>query len=232
MGLAVEDAAGEIRAQLASIAATTFGVEAAGVTLSEGGIVAGDRAWTFAELLHAYYGIDSGEIIGIGRISPHSRGGRLALAPLFWETAAGQCGIELDEDTGEIRVRRYVSVADIGRVINRLGAEGQDEGAAIQGLGHTLSEELIYSDGQPINASLIDYHVPTIDEVPDVFTTVLIENRDGPGPGGMRGMGEGAILPMAPAIANALATGYGVRLRELPLTPERVWRALQRKRGG
>jgi CO/xanthine dehydrogenase Mo-binding subunit len=232
MGLAVEDAAGEIRAQLASIAATTFGVEAAGVTLSEGGIVAGDRAWTFAELLHAYYGIDSGEIIGIGRISPHSRGGRLALAPLFWETAAGQCGIELDEDTGEIRVRRYVSVADIGRVINRLGAEGQDEGAAIQGLGHTLSEELIYSDGQPINASMIDYHVPTIDEVPDVFTTVLIENRDGPGPGGMRGMGEGAILPMAPAIANALATGYGVRLRELPLTPERVWRALQRKRGG
>ena len=79
---------------------------------------------------------------------------------------------------------------------------------------------------------MIDYHVPTIDEVPDVFTTVLIENGDGPGPGGMRGMGEGAILPMAPAIANALATGYGVRLRELPLTPERVWRALQRKRGG
>ena len=181
-------------------------------------------------MLHAYYGIDSGEIIGIGRISPHSRGGRLAQAPLFWETAAGQCGIALDEETGEIRVRRYVSVADIGRVINRQGAEGQDEGAAIQGLGHALSEQLIYSDGQPINASMIDYHVPTIDEVPDVFHTVLIENRDGPGPGGMRGMGEGAILPMAPAIANALATGYGVRVRELPLTPERVWRALQQKK--
>jgi CO/xanthine dehydrogenase Mo-binding subunit len=121
-------------------------------------------------------------------------------------------------------------VADIGRVINRQGAEGQDEGAAIQGLGHALSEELIYSDGQPINATMIDYHVPAIDQVPDVFTTVLIESGDGPGPGGMRGMGEGAILPMAPAIANALATGYGVRVRELPLTPERVWRALQQKK--
>lgn len=231
MGLAVEDAAAEIRDQLAGIATTLFGVEASSVTMSEGGIVAGARSWTFTELLHAYYGIDSGEIVGIGRISPHSRAGRLAQAPLFWETAAGQCGIDLDEDTGQIHVRRYVSVADIGRVINRQGAEGQDEGAAIQGLGHALFEELIYIDGQPVNASMIDYHVPTIDEVPDVFTTVLIENGDGPGPGGMRGMGEGAILPMAPAVANALASGYGVRIRELPLTPERVWRALQKRQG-
>jgi CO/xanthine dehydrogenase Mo-binding subunit len=230
MGLAMEDAAADIRAQLAATAATVFGVAAADVALSEGGITAGERHWSFAELLHAYYGIDSGEVIGIGRISPHSRDGRLAQAPLFWETAAGQCAIEVDEDTGEIHVRRYVSVADIGRVINRQGAEGQDEGAAIQGLGHALSEELIYADGQPINATMIDYHVPTIDEVPASFHTVLIENGDGPGPGGMRGMGEGAILPMAPAIANALAAGHGVRLHQLPMTPERVWRALQRKK--
>ena len=230
MGLAAEDAAADIRGQLAEIAAVTFGVQPADVRLCEGGIVAGDRSWTFTELLYAYYGIDSGEIIGIGRISPHSREGRLVQAPLFWETAAGQCGVEIDEDTGEIHVRRYVSVADIGRVINRKGAEGQDEGAAIQGLGHALSEELLYADGQPINATMIDYHVPTIDEVPDVFHTVLIENGDGPGPGGMRGMGEGAILPVAPAIANALARAHGVRITELPLTPERVWRALRTKK--
>jgi CO/xanthine dehydrogenase Mo-binding subunit len=231
MGLAMEDAAADIRQQLAAIASAVFGIAAADVVLSEGGIVAGDRHWSFAELLHAYYGIDSGEVIGIGRISPHSRDGKLAQAPLFWETAAGQCGIDVDEETGEIHVRRYVSVADIGRVINRQGAEGQDEGAAIQGLGHALSEELIYADGQPINATMIDYHVPTIDEVPESFHTVLIENGDGPGPGGMRGMGEGAILPMAPAIANALAAGHGVRLHQLPMTPERVWRALQQKKG-
>jgi CO/xanthine dehydrogenase Mo-binding subunit len=229
MGLAMEDAAEDIRGQLATMASSTFGVNPSCVVLSDGCIVAGDQRWSFAELLHAYYGIDSGEIIGIGRIAPSSREGRLAQAPLFWETAAGQCGIDVDEETGEIRVRRYVSVADIGRVINRHGAEGQDEGAAIQGLGHALSEELIYSDGQPINATMIDYHVPTIDEVPDSFSTVLIENGDGPGPGGMRGMGEGAILPMAPAIANALAAGHGVRVTQLPLTPERVWRALQQK---
>ncbi|WJR80880.1 xanthine dehydrogenase family protein molybdopterin-binding subunit [Bradyrhizobium sp. NP1] len=231
MGMAIEDAARDIRRQLCEVAAIVLGVDPSTVDLRDGGVVAGDRFVTFMELLHAYYGIDSGEIVAIGRISPHSRDGNLALAPLFWETAAGRCAVELDEDTGEIRVRRYVSVADIGRVVNRAGAEGQDEGAAIMGLGHALSEELLYSDGQPINATMIDYHVPTIDEVPDVFATILIENRDGPGPGGMRGMGEGAILPMAPAIANALAAGFGIRVRELPLTPERVWRALQAKKG-
>jgi CO/xanthine dehydrogenase Mo-binding subunit len=118
-------------------------------------------------------------------------------------------------------------VADVGRVMNRKSAEGQDEGAAIQALGHTLYEELVYEDGQPLNASMIDYHVPAMDEAPREFHTVLIESGDGPGPGGARGMGEGAILPMAPVISNSLARQYGVRVRELPMTPERVWRAIR-----
>ncbi len=232
MGLAIEDAANDIRRQVAEIAAVVLSVDPEAVQLCEGGIAIGNERKTFSELLHAYYGIDSGEIVSIGRVTPHSNGGRLAQAPLFWETAAGRCAIAVDEETGEIRVRHYVSVADVGRALNRAAAEGQDEGASIMGLGHTLSEELVYQDGQPINATMIDYHVPTIDEVPDNFTTILIESGTGPGPGGMRGMGEGAILPVAPAIANALAAGYGARIRELPLTPERVWRAIREKKGG
>lgn len=227
MGLAIEDAALDIRRQIAEIAAVVLKVDPQSVELCEGGIAVGNQKKTFSELLHAYFGIDSGEIVSIGRVTPHSKGGKLAQAPLFWETAAGQCAITVDEDTGEIKVRHYVSVADVGRAVNRAAAEGQDEGASVMGLGHTLSEELVYQDGQPINATMIDYHVPTIDEVPDNFITVLIESGTGPGPGGMRGMGEGAILPVAPAIANALAAGYGVRIRELPLTPERVWRAIR-----
>src|SRR5690606_10525790 len=178
-----------------------------------GGVAVGDRSWTFEEVLHAAYGIDSGEIVGIGRITPKSRGGALAEAPLFWETAAGMCGIEVDEDTGEVKVKNYVSVADVGYVLNRLSAEGQDEGAATQGLGHALYEELIYEDGQPINATMIDYHVPTMDEAPKRFSTVLVESGTGPGPHGARGMGEGAILPRAPTPASALATDYQIRIR-------------------
>lgn len=230
MGLAIEDAAQDIRRQIGEFACGCFGVDADSVKLCAGGISSGTHRWTFAELLHTYYGIDSGEIIGIGRITPHSRNGTLAEAPLFWETSAGMCGVDVDEETGEIKLTRYVSVADVGRVLNRLSAEGQDEGAAIQGLGHSLFEELVYADGQPLNASMIDYRVPSIEDVPEEFVTVLVESGTGPGPGGARGMGEGAILPVAPAIANALAARYGVRLRELPMTPERVWRALQQRR--
>jgi CO/xanthine dehydrogenase Mo-binding subunit len=171
--------------------------------------------------------LDSGEFVGVGSITPRSKNGSLAKSPLFCESAVGVGEVDVDEETGEVRVARYVSVADVGRVMNRKAAEGQDEGAAVQALGHSLYEELVYEDGQPINASLIDYHVPAIDEAPPRFHTVLIESGDGPGPGGSRGMGEGAILPMAPVVANAIARRFGARVRDLPLTPERVWRAIR-----
>lgn len=97
------------------------------------------------------------------------------------------------------------------------------------GLGHALYEVLEFEDGQPINATPIDYSIPRISDVPPVFDTILVENGDGPGPGGAKGMGEGAILPVAPAIANALFSTYGIRITDLPMTPEKVWRALQKR---
>ena len=227
IGLAVEEACAEISKQVRELAADFFGGDPAAYVLADGG-VAGPHGFTsIAELLHRLNGVDSGEFIGIGRITPRSKNGDLALAPLFWETAVGVGETEVDTDTGEVRLVRYVSAADVGRVLNRKAAEGQDEGAAVQGLGHSLYEELLYEDGQPINASMIDYHVPSMDETPRRFVTLLVESGDGPGPGGARGMGEGGILPVAPVIANALARRYGARVRELPLTPERVWRALR-----
>jgi CO/xanthine dehydrogenase Mo-binding subunit len=230
MGLAVERAAADARDKLLAMAADVLGVASDQLALTAGGVDAAGRRVSFRELMHQAFGIDSGEVVGHASVTPRDRDGDFARQPLFWETAAGGCEIDLDEETGEISVRRYVSVADVGRVMNRSAAEGQDEGAAVQGLGHGLFEELLYADGQPINANLFDYHVPTIDETPDEFRTVLIESGDGPGPGGARGMGEGAILPMAPAIANALANLCGARIAELPMTPERVWRALRAAR--
>jgi CO/xanthine dehydrogenase Mo-binding subunit len=106
-------------------------------------------------------------------------------------------------------------------------AEGQDEGATIQGLGHTLFESLEYDHGQPLNANLVDYRVPCFSDLPESFESVMIENRDGPGPYGAKGMGESGIVSIAPAVGNALYNATGVRIRDLPLTPERVWRALQ-----
>jgi CO/xanthine dehydrogenase Mo-binding subunit len=227
MGLAVEEACTDIQRQVRELAAEMLGGEPQAYSFVDNGVAGPLGTTSFRELIIRAHGMDSGEFIGVGRITPRSRGGALAKSPLFWETSVGVGEVDIDTDTGALRLARYVSAADVGRVMNRKAAEGQDEGAAIQALGHSLWEEYVYEDGQPINASMIDYHVPAMDETPRDFVTLLVESGDGPGPGGARGMGEGAILPVAPVIANALARRYGARVRDLPLTPERVWRALR-----
>jgi CO/xanthine dehydrogenase Mo-binding subunit len=227
MGLAVEDACADVLKQVRELSADLLGGEPEAFALVDNGVTGPSGFTSLRDLFIRAHGMDSGEFVGVGRITPRSKNGALAKSPLFWETAVGVGELDIDADTGEVRLARYVSAADVGRVMNRKAAEGQDEGAAIQGLGHSLFEELVYEDGQPINASLVDYHVPAIDEAPSRFHTLLIESGDGPGPQGSRGMGEGAILPMAPVVANALARRYGARVRDLPLTPERVWRAIR-----
>jgi CO/xanthine dehydrogenase Mo-binding subunit len=97
----------------------------------------------------------------------------------------------------------------------------------MQGLGHTLFEEMVYEGGQLLNADLAGYRVPRAGDLPARLETLFVENGDGAGPFGAKGVGEGGLIPVSPAVGNALARLTGVRLRELPLTPERVWRALR-----
>jgi CO/xanthine dehydrogenase Mo-binding subunit len=104
----------------------------------------------------------------------------------------------------------------------------QDDGAAIQGLGHTLMEQYIYDDeGRVRNLGAIDYRIPTSMDLPQEMISEIIENGDGPGPYGAKGMSEGALLCVAAAVAGAVGDATGVTIRDLPLTPERVWRALR-----
>lgn len=229
MGLAVEDAAQDAADQLLGLAAAALDESLDTVRLVPGGVAAGSKTVPFGQLFHTAFGIDSGEVVGRAMVTPARKGSDFAQSPLFWETAVGACDIEVDEDTGELTVTRFAGVADIGHAINPAGAEGQEEGASIQGLGHALYEHLAYESGQPVNATPIAYRVPAAGDVPHAARTVLIENEDGPGPMGAKGMGEGGILPVAPAIANALAKRYGIRLRDLPMTPEKIWRALRER---
>jgi CO/xanthine dehydrogenase Mo-binding subunit len=164
-------------------------------------------------------------LIGHGDVGPEITGS----LPVFWEIGMGAAELAVDEETGAIALKRYVSVADVGKAIHPSGCVGQEEGAAMMGIGHTLFEQMVYEGGQLVNSNLIDYRVPRFSDVPDDFETVLVENEDGPGPHGARGMGEGGLVAVAPAITSALARGYGVRINDLPLTPERVWRALKKK---
>jgi CO/xanthine dehydrogenase Mo-binding subunit len=228
MGSAVKAAAEDLRRQLINAAAEAFHTNTSTITLHDGEAAADGKRMSYGKIIAVYFGMPGGELIGRGYMRPGA--GLGSTFPLFWETGMGGAEINVDLETGEIQLEKYTTVADVGTAINPQQAEGQDEGAAIQGLGHTLFESLIYEQGQPLNANLVDYRVPRFGDLPAHFASALIENRDGPGPYGAKGMGESGIVSVAPAVGNALYRATGARIRELPLTPERVWRTLEGKR--
>jgi CO/xanthine dehydrogenase Mo-binding subunit len=230
MGYAVWQAGLDVRRQLTDIAAEAFEAPPDVVRLADGVASAGPRRMTYAELIARHFGMPGGELIGTGVFRPGTFTGPLGGSTAFWEMGVGGAEVDVDVETGEVRLARYISTADVGRAINPALSEGQDEGAAMQGIGHALREELVFEHGQLLNGGIIDYTVPTMEMLPDEFASMLFENGGGPGPYGAKGIGEAGIVAPAPAIAAALYAATGVWVRDLPLTPERVWRALRAAR--
>jgi CO/xanthine dehydrogenase Mo-binding subunit len=228
-GLAVQRAAREVRQQLLAIAARVFALPEEALELREGAAWHEGEAQPFPALLKAHFGMIGGELMGRGEVRPEHGSGSYAEGPVFWEVCIGGAEVEVDPDTGKVRVRNAVSVADVGRALNPRLVEAQEMGGAMQGIGNALFEEMIFDrTGTLQNATLYDYHVPTMADMPDRFSSNIVENEDGPGPYGAKGVGEGALAGVASAIATALADA-GVPLDELPATPERVWRAMRAK---
>ena len=135
--------------------------------------------------------------------------------------------VEVDPDTGHVRVLRVVSVNDVGTAINPQQVEGQIEGAVAQSVGWTLMEDYVVRDGRAVTQHLSTYLIPGVLDVATVVQPVILEHADPQGPFGVRGMAEMPFIPTAPAIGAAIHDAIGVWLDELPYTPERVWRALQ-----
>ena len=229
VGRAVLEAAGDVAGQLTRIAARVLDAPAGELRVEDGGVVHGERRLEYAALLRAHFGMAGGELIGRGVVAPGPSAAPLGGSTPFWEMAAGAAEVSLDVETGAVVVEDYVSVADVGRRINPLSCETQDAGAVLQGLGHTLLEEMVYDGGQLLNGSLLAYRVPRADDVPPRLRCRFVENADGAGPFGAKGAGEGSLVPVSPAVGNALARLTGLRFRDLPLTPERVWRALRHR---
>jgi CO/xanthine dehydrogenase Mo-binding subunit len=145
---------------------------------------------------------------------------------IFWEISAVGAETRVDPETGLVRVQRVVTVADVGRAINPSLVHRQDEGCAVQAMGNALFEEMHFDErGVLLNSSLMDYRVPTTEDVPEELRCVLVENGDGPGPMGAKGCGEGVFAGLVAAVVGGL-TAAGVPMRELPLTPDRVRRAI------
>jgi xanthine dehydrogenase molybdenum-binding subunit len=136
--------------------------------------------------------------------------------------------VEVDMETGQITVLRLACANDVGRAINPMAVEGQIEGGVQMGLGYALSEELIVEEGRVMNPSLMDYRVFTSADMPPI-ETIIVETDDPEGPFGAKGVGEMGGTPTAAAIANAVYDAIGIRLTELPMTPERVLAAIDQR---
>lgn len=135
--------------------------------------------------------------------------------------------VEVDLETGNVRVVRMVCAHDVGKALNPMSLVGQVEGGVVQGLGYTLTEELVLEEGVIKNPTFVDYHIPRAADVPPIQVE-LIETDDPDGPFGAKGMGESPIIPVPAAVANAVADAVGVRVRQIPMTCERVLVALGR----
>jgi CO/xanthine dehydrogenase Mo-binding subunit len=136
--------------------------------------------------------------------------------------------VEVDVDTGQVRVLRYVAAHDVGQAINRQSVEGQIEGAVAMGIGYALSEQIVFEDGQNLTGSFAQYLIPTAVELPAI-EPVILESGEGMGPFNARGIGEPPIGPPAPAVAAAIRAATGIELTQLPFTRERVSAALNER---
>jgi CO/xanthine dehydrogenase Mo-binding subunit len=172
-----------------------------------------------------------GEIIGNGIARKDAEPDHpLSGSAAFFEFNCTTIEAAVDEETGDVTIVRHVTVSDVGKALNPLQVRMQDEGAAIMGLGHTLMEHYIWDEkGRIRNLGAIDYRIPTSMDLPLHMESAVVENADGPGPYGAKGMSEGALLCVASAVGAAVRDATGADLRDLPLTPEVVWRALRER---
>jgi CO/xanthine dehydrogenase Mo-binding subunit len=225
-GLAVHRATTAIRERVVAMAADIWHCPVEDIEISEGEVHGPSSSEPLGFFVGEHFGQRGGNFIGAGEVTAHE----FPTTPPFWEIAAAIADVTVDPETGEIRMESYRSIADVGRAVNPLLMEGQEEGAIVQGIGHTLFESLEWEDGMLMNDSILEYRVPRIGDIPVSMHGELAEAEDGPGPFGLKGAGEGGVIPVAGAVANAVFDATGVRIRELPLTPERVWRAIRDSR--
>jgi CO/xanthine dehydrogenase Mo-binding subunit len=225
MSGAVANAAQEARRKLLNLASDHFEASVEDLEIRNGQVqVKGvpDRMISIgelAEMAQAKAG-GPGPIIGEGHAAVSEN------APGF---VVQLVKVEVDPDTGQVTPKQYVVVQDVGFAINPLLVEGQIHGGAIQSLGWALHEAMVYDQaGQLLSGSLMDYAVPRIDNVPGV-EAVLVTNPSPHGPFGLRGVGEPPIIAGPAAIANAIRDAVGVRIAELPMRSETVWRALRER---
>jgi CO/xanthine dehydrogenase Mo-binding subunit len=220
MGHAVKLAAEDARAKIKALARDVGEPEGSNIPL--------------ADLFKKKYGMQAGNIVGTGIYKPDytppdPTTGLTPNATPFWMCAAAGAEVEVDMETGHVRIARLISVVDCGKPVNPKIVETQISGATMMQLGFTMFEKMHLDAGQVTNASLADYKIPGILDVPQVMENEAVAANQSNGPFGAKGVGETATFCVSPAIANAIEDACGVRVTELPLNAEAVYRAIRAK---
>ena len=227
MGKAVQLAAQDILRQLREIAAKEYGVPEEKISFADGKIRLPETQLDYAELMLKRFGMRGGTLVGEGEVKTSTKdeyGDKSTSA--FWFLAAGAAEVEVDIDTGKFKLVKYATAVDVGKALNPLGCRQQLAGAAITGMGQAMFEEIAYDNGQLINPNLVDYVLPSLGDMPPIIDPICVEVPDRNGPFGAKGIGESALIPVAPAIANAIYDAVGIRIKDLPIKAERVYLGL------
>jgi CO/xanthine dehydrogenase Mo-binding subunit len=237
MGQAAQKAAREIRNQLLEVTARTLEARVEDLELKDGAVcVRGvpEKRMSITEVFKARFGSSVGSMFGghcfktEGGLDPKTGKGKAAA---FWFFSACGAEVEVDVQTGKIRVLRVVTAVDAGKAIHPRQCDLQNEGSMLSGLGSALFEEMVYDNGQPINSNFLEYMLPSMEDQPEDFTSFIVETPHPDGPCGAKGVGEAGLPPVAPAIGNAIANALGgVRIRDLPMKPDKIVAALRAAR--
>ncbi|HEY2918172.1 MAG TPA: xanthine dehydrogenase family protein molybdopterin-binding subunit [Candidatus Binatia bacterium] len=231
MGKAVQLAAQDIMRQLKQIVVAEYSVPEDKVSFADGRIRLPEAQLDYAEVMFKRFGMQGGTLVGEGQVktSVKNEFGEKSTSA-FWFLAAGAAEVEVDVDTGKFKLVKYATAVDVGKALNPLGCRQQLAGAAITGIGQAMFEEIAYDNGQLINPNLVDYVLPSLGDMPPVIDPICVEVPDRNGPFGAQGIGDSALIPVAPAIANAIYDAVGVRIKDLPIKAEKIYLGLQQRK--
>ncbi|HEY5791465.1 MAG TPA: molybdopterin cofactor-binding domain-containing protein, partial [Gammaproteobacteria bacterium] len=218
--------------KILNAAAALTGLDPAVLDLTGGWVVRRDgdaQVMTLDKLLRSLHFKDKAELVVTSFYyeppSVHQDKGYKGDVSAAYAWATQVVEVEVDTDTGIVRTLKVTGAHDVGRVLNRLGLEGQIEGGIVMGQGYGTTEELIVREGRCRNPGFRDYKLVTAPEIPEMELH-FVESRDGEGPQGAKGVGEAPAICMAAATANAIHNATGVQITRLPFSPENVYRAL------
>ena len=225
MGNAVHNACNDLKRDLLGIAAQAKGGKAEEWQLIQGRLCWGETSFAIADIIRLIGGGVVLKAVSYHSVPPMVKDSAFAGMD-HWAPSGAAVDLEVNRDTGELRILGYAVIADAGKAIHYPSAKSQVDGGAVMGFGHALFEETIYQEGQFQNGDPFQYRLPVMEDIPQNFYSSMLEKGDGPGPFGSKGMAQTSIVTVGPAIGNAIYDALGVRIRSLPITPEKILRAM------